>query len=240
MLLLILLIHLNSVAALQEYFEYFGLSLTVTMVRKMEESAMFVALQQGNVSLSQYENSLDAQGHSRATGMRHYRISAESTAKKETAYATLMGDDESSDRSTIVTQPLDSPLVSASECTVLPLPVLQSHATGAMITLSTPSPVLLKRTLEERTPELSKKRVLADKVAAQTARQDIIRRVVDDTQDGCLHPWFVTAKKKIPASDSERTWLFNYFTELSTDLCGNYYRYMILLIFVIFELFMLI
>jgi hypothetical protein len=205
---------LSCILALQEYYAYFGYAINVTTVRKMAESEIFVALQQGNVTYTQYLQSCAFQGHSEETAKKYYRISKTTIANTETAYATMMGD-ESTDTSVLP--------VSLPTTTTTTTNLAISAAADVPVGLSTPSRT--KRALDVTTPPSSAKRALTDKVVAQEARQEIISRVADSTQDGVLHPLFLNSTKKVPASDSEKTWLFNYFKGLP-ELRGNYFRYL--------------
>lgn len=67
------------------------------------------------------------------------------------------------------------------------------------------------------------KRIFSDRVAAHAAREDGIERA--RIEDGSLHPYFGSAlMKKVPASDWERSWLFDYFKAMPAELSGNYFR----------------
>jgi len=58
----------------------------------------------------------------------------------------------------------------------------------------------------------------------QEAREDAIDRVVERSPDGCLHPFYQSERKKIPASEWERCWIFNFFIKLPRPFSGNCYR----------------
>jgi hypothetical protein len=76
------------------------------------------------------------------------------------------------------------------------------------------------------TPIPGSKRALADMVAVQKAREEVIAQTASTYVDGCHHPFFSSNTKKIPASNWERSWLMKYFVKLSSssELTGNYYR----------------
>jgi hypothetical protein len=80
------------ILAFKEYYQYFGLALSITIVRQMAESEIFEALQKGSVSWDQYRSSCAAQGHTEQTAKKYYRISRVQVAHATTAYASVMGD----------------------------------------------------------------------------------------------------------------------------------------------------
>jgi hypothetical protein len=196
---------------LSEYFGYFGLSLSIKIIRQMAETEMFDAWQAGSVTEQQYMNSCVAAGHSERTAKKYYRISKETVSRTQTGFAALMGDDVDS-----VMSPTSYATPTASICE----PVL----------LSTPStPTVLPSELAKRTldcsPAPAGKRALADKVVVQMEREKVIAEVARDNMDGSLHPFFTSDKKKIPATNWERSWLMKYFMKMPSELSGNYYRY---------------
>jgi hypothetical protein len=51
---------------------------------------------------------------------------------------------------------------------------------------------------------------------------------VSATPDGENHPHIASTKARIPVSDDEKKWLFNYFYSMGEDIeKGNYYRYVL-------------
>lgn len=86
-----------------------------------------------------------------------------------------------------------------------------------------PVVALGKRTVSSPAERPDLKRLLSDRVVAHAVREEAIERA--RTTDGERHPHATSTAKKIPASDWERSWLFDYFAAMPAVLSGNYYRY---------------
>jgi hypothetical protein len=60
-------------------------------------------------------------------------------------------------------------------------------------------------------------------VGTHAAREEVIERA--RITDGEQHPHSTSMAKKIPASDWESSWLYDYFAAMPPVLSGNYYRW---------------
>jgi hypothetical protein len=158
-------------------------------------------------------------GHTAQTAKRYYRLSRVTAAHTTTAYATVMGDNTHVTPVTPVT-----PVAPVAPVTPV-APVYTSITTVTTPVRTAPTPATsVTPVTSAPTPTTAGKSAWADKVATQTARGEVIARVAEGNVDGSLHPFLLSNKKKVPATDWERSWLLKYFMNLKVGLVGNYYR----------------
>ena len=68
----------------------------------------------------------------------------------------------------------------------------------------------------------------AQEVRDIQARAASVMSKVSAMPDGENHPHIASTKARIPVSDDEKKWLFNYFYSMGEDIeKGNYYRYVL-------------